>query len=410
MCAPEQNAAANRDLRKGAEHLGRDTSLLRETEARAAGGNVVDNVLALEEDVAEDVEPDARVVLDTAEAGAGAGGDGGVVDVLARHGLSDTADGDGEGGQGSTAREDVATLGVVVLSAADLGVVSLDDGRVNVDQSCASVDDGVNLIADGGARADLVAGGSEAPETLAVVDGNVGDGTSVLGGVDEAEVIGTGGVVLEGDSEELLSKRALDSVEEGLLSGGGDSVDAAESKTEKTVGVLILLELCRDRGGSLDSLGGGSHTSNSDLISVDLARRAGTIAVADLPRVATLELGGISLVVVVTSKLGRGLEVGEDPAFCLSATSSRESIWTCLQISRSGVEVKVQVGGANGDWAEIGRVVLVAGVSGLRSTGGSSSVDRLSEIRSRSQNPRVPDGKHTLARASAAFWMCEGTT
>lgn len=326
-CAPEQNAAANRDPWKGAGQLSRDTSLLRETEARAAGGNIVDNVLALEEDVAEDVEPDARVVLDTAEAGAGAGGDGGVVDVLAGHGLSDTADGDGEGRQGSTAREDVATLGVVVLSAADFGVVGLDDGSVNVDQSCASVDDGVNLIADGGARADLVAGGSEAPETLAVVDGNIGDGTSVLGGVDKAEVVGTGGVVLESDSEKLLSKRALYSVEERFLRGRGDSVDAAESKTEETVGVLVLLELSRDGGGSLDSLGGGSHTSNGDLISVDLARRAGTIAVADPPRVAALELGGISLVVVVTSKLGRGLEVGEDPAVQSLALIGRRTTW-----------------------------------------------------------------------------------
>jgi hypothetical protein len=99
MCAPEQNAAINQTCEvrgSSAGRLGRDTSLLRETEARAAGGNIVDNVLALEEDVTEDVEPDTRVILNTAEAGAGAARDRGVVDEPARHGLSNAANGDGE--------------------------------------------------------------------------------------------------------------------------------------------------------------------------------------------------------------------------------------------------------------------------------------------------------------------------
>lgn len=243
----------------------------------------MDNVLALKENVAEDVDSDVRVVLDSAEAGAGAARDRGVVDELAGHGLSDAANGDGEAGQGSTAWEDVATLGAVVLSAADLRVVGLDDSGVDIDESCAGVDDGVDGTADGCRSADLVTGSSEAPETLAVVDRDVGDGTSVLRGVNEAEVVGTGSVVLEGDSEELLSKRALDGVEECLLGGRRDSVDAAESKTEETVGVLVLSELGRDGGSSLDSLGGGGHTSDGDLISINLARCAGTIAVADLP-------------------------------------------------------------------------------------------------------------------------------
>lgn len=149
---------------------------------------------------------------------------------------------------------------------------------------------------------------------MAVVDAGVGDGTSVLGGVDETEVVGTGSVVLEVHREERLGKRRLDGVKESLLGSGGDSVDRAESETKETVSVLVLAELRRDGSGSLNGLGGGSDTSNGDLVSVDLASRAGTVTVADLPCVTALDLGVIDLVVVMASKLRRGLEGGEDPA------------------------------------------------------------------------------------------------
>ena len=243
----------------------------------------MDHVLALEEDVAEDVQAEAVVGLDAAEAGAAAGRDGSVVDELAGHGLGDAADGDGEVGQRGRAREDVAALVAVDLGAADLGVVGAGDGSVDVDQGGASVGDALDVGADGGGGADRVACGGEAPEALAVVDGGVGDGTGVLGAVDEAEVVGTGGVVLEVDGEELLGERALDGVKEGVLGSGRDGVDAAEGKTEKTVGVAVLRELRRDGRGGLDGLRGGSYASNGDLISVDLAGRTGAVTVGDPP-------------------------------------------------------------------------------------------------------------------------------
>lgn len=48
---------------------------------------------------------------------------------------------------------------------------------------------------------------------------------------------------------------------------------------------------------------------------------------------------------------------------------------TCfhLQISRSSVKVKVESGGANGDRAEVRRVVIIARVGRLRTSSGSSS-------------------------------------
>lgn len=51
----------------------------------------------------------------------------------------------------------------------------------------------------------------------------------------------------------------------------------------------------------------------------------------------------------------------------------------CLQISRSGIKVKVDSGGTNGDRAQVGRVIVVAGVSGLRAGSGSSS-DGLTDV------------------------------
>lgn len=241
----------------------------------------MDNVLALEEDVTEDSDSKVGVVLDTTEASGAAGRS--IVDVLARHRLKDATNGDGEAGKGGTAREQVSALCAVELGASDLSPVGLGDRSVDVDQCCAGVDDAVDAAADGGRSADLVAGSSKPPEALAAVDRHVGDGASVLGGVNEAEIEGTGGVVLEVDGEELLSKGALDGVEEGVLGRRRNGVDGAESETEKTVGVLVLRELGGDGSGSLDSLGGGSHTTNGDLVSIDLARGTRAITVADLP-------------------------------------------------------------------------------------------------------------------------------
>lgn len=366
MRVPPKVSVRIQSVNHKTENLNRDTSLLRESEAGGAGRNIVDNVLALEEDVTEDVEANAIVGLNSTEACAGARGERSVVDELARHGLGDAADGDGEVGQSSGAREHVATLCVVDLGTGDLGVVRLCDRGVDVDQGCAGVDDTGDATLDGCCGTDAVSGGGETPETLARIHVDVGDGAGVLCAVDETKVVGTSGVVLKVNSEELLSKAALDGVEEGLLRSWRDGVDGAEGQSEKAVGVLILAERRRHGSSSLYGLRGGSHASNGDLVSVDLAGRTRTVAVADLPGVAALDLGGIDLVVVVAGKLGGGLEGGKDPARRSLALVRRFKVQFGLQISRSGVEVKVDSGGSDGDGAKVGRVVVVAGVGGLR--------------------------------------------
>lgn len=106
----------------------------------------MDNVLALEEHVAENAEGVAVTVdetvvgLDAAEAGRAACRDRRVVDILAGHDLCDAADGNGEVGQRGAARENIAALSVVELCAGDLGVVGLDDGGLGVDKRGAGVE------------------------------------------------------------------------------------------------------------------------------------------------------------------------------------------------------------------------------------------------------------------------------
>ena len=92
------------------------------------------------------------------------------------------------------------------------------------------------------------------PEALAAVDGDVGDGACVLGGIDEAKVVSASGALLQVDGEELLLERRLDGVEESGLLLGLDGVDAAERKTEEAVIVGVLRELSRDLSGSLNCL------------------------------------------------------------------------------------------------------------------------------------------------------------
>ena len=93
-------------------------------------------------------------------------------------------------------------------------------------------------------------------------NGNVGNGTRVLGGVEETEVIGTCSTFLQIDGYDWRGKRSLDVVEERLLCSGPDCVDGAESEAEQTVGINVLSELRADGGCSLNGLSGDSSASN----------------------------------------------------------------------------------------------------------------------------------------------------
>lgn len=158
--------------------------------AEAGSSAVKDDVGGLERDVAEDVDADAGAGLDAAEAGAAAVG--GVVDVGAGDDDAGGADAEGEVGQGRAAGEHVAAGRVVVLGPRDLRPVGADDGAGEVQKGCAGVGDAVDAARLEGAAAHGVAGRAKLPETLARAHCRVCDGAGVLGGVDEAKVIGTG--------------------------------------------------------------------------------------------------------------------------------------------------------------------------------------------------------------------------
>lgn len=156
-----------------------DADLVREADPRGAR-QLVNNILALQEDIAKDAEPNTIVGLDTAEASRRASLDRGVVDVLSRDALLDAVEGEAEVGQGGRAREHVAAVGGAVGGAGHFSVVGLDDGGGEVQERGARVGDAVDGRLGLGAGADRVTREGELPPALAGVDVDVGDGARVL--------------------------------------------------------------------------------------------------------------------------------------------------------------------------------------------------------------------------------------
>jgi len=117
--------------------------LIREANARCRR-LLENNILALEENVAEDAESNARVGLNTSEARRAAVLHGCVVDVLSGDALLDAAEDESEVRESSRAREDVAAIGVAILGARDLCVVGADDRGGEVEEAGACVGDAVN--------------------------------------------------------------------------------------------------------------------------------------------------------------------------------------------------------------------------------------------------------------------------
>lgn len=99
-------------------------------------------------------------------------------------------------------------------------------------------------------------------------------------------------------------------------------------------------------------------------------------------------------------KLRRSLEGGEHPAAKELVEGWIGQHGLSLQIGRSGIEVEVHGGGTNGDRAEVGRVVFIAGVGRLGASGSSS--DRLGTCKHLCSSCATFKCRHTLARASAA--------
>ena len=93
------------------------------------------------------------------------------------------------------------------------------------------------------------------PESLAWVDGCVGDLSKELRLVDETEFVGASCGVLEICGKYGQSECWADIIEECLYLVRRDGIDAAETHTKKTVGLRVPSELGTYGGGELDGLG-----------------------------------------------------------------------------------------------------------------------------------------------------------
>ena len=212
-----------------------------------------DDEEVLKEDISEDGEANTGVGLKTTVAESV--GDWGVVDVRAWKSEGSGADLDGEVWQLGVAVEDVTAVGSAVGGARDLGVVGGEDGRAEKEERSTSVGDGGEFGGRGDTVTHTVSTNREGPEALAAVDWHVCDGTSVLGGIDETEVVRTWLALLEIGSEQRLGEGRLDSVEEGGLSDWLNGVDAAESEAKETRLGGVLGERRACGGSGLDCLG-----------------------------------------------------------------------------------------------------------------------------------------------------------
>ena len=139
-----------------------------------------DHKLALQEDIPENTEANPIITLNPTEACSTPITDGGVVHVITRYDGAIPFDCKSDGGQSSRAGEDIAAVGLGVGRSLDLGVVCGDDGVREEEEGGAGVGDSGDGRGYGVAGADGVAGGGEAPESLAVVDSGVGDVAGVF--------------------------------------------------------------------------------------------------------------------------------------------------------------------------------------------------------------------------------------
>lgn len=194
---------------------------------------------------------------------------------------------------------------------------------------------------DGATRlaANLISISSKAPESLRAVDISVGNGSLILGLVNEAEVIRTGLVVFQGDCEKRLVKLALDGVEESLLCLGLHGVDRAESQAQQTIVVLILHKLLANLLGSLNGLARGLDTADNDSVFVDITTSRALVTVGNGPG-STGKFGAVVGLVDSVSGLFRGGKLaGENPTIINVSMNNKEDRSAVLRTYRSAEPV-----------------------------------------------------------------------
>lgn len=274
------------------------------SEAKLEVVTIENNVLALEENITENAETNARVGLDTTVASTAAAS-GSIVDVVTRNDSRVATNLDSEVRKTSTAVKDVSTFGAGVLGTVNLAIVVGDDAVVEEDEGGTGVGNSGEGAAARAGVTNRVSVGSELPESLAAVDVGVDEVAGVLGGVDETKVVGTRSLVLEGNSEDGGVEAALDVVIKRLLLGGRDGVDGGEGQSEKTVVASVRGELAADFCSDFNGLGACGHAANGNSVLVDDTASRAAVSVGDFPGGAR-DLGAGAGVVGVVGTNTRG--------------------------------------------------------------------------------------------------------
>ncbi len=247
--------------------------------------------MRLEEDITKDGLSDTTVALQTTEA-ASALRRRRVVHVAPRHNGRVAFNLEGEVGKRGAAVKDVSTVGLAVGGPRDLSVVGVDEVIWEEEKGGSRVGDGGDALADCGSRANGIPAASEAPEALGVVHGGVGDVAGVFARVNVAEVVAAGLTLLQVGGEEWGIKAGLGVGEEGLHLVGGDGIDGAEGETEEAV-ALVLSEFRADGFGQFDGLARDGRPSDIDDIRVNVTAGGAAISIANAPRLATGDFGGL---------------------------------------------------------------------------------------------------------------------
>ena len=230
---------------------------------------VEDDKLRLEEDIAEDGLSDAIIALETTEA-ASALRCRRIVHVATWHNGCVAFDLESEIRKGGGAREDVSAVCLAVGGSGHFSVVGGDEVVWEEEKGGSGVGDGGDAFADCRSRTHFVSAGCEAPETLRVVHGGVGDVAGVFAGVDVAEVVAAGLTLLQVGGEEGRVEGGLGVGEEGLYLVGRDGIDRGKGEAEEAI-ALVLSEFRADRFGQFDGLASHRCTADVNDVSVDVA-------------------------------------------------------------------------------------------------------------------------------------------
>ena len=121
------------------------------------------------------------------------------------------------------------------------------------------------------------------------------DLAGIFGRIDDAELVGPGGLRIQIGGENGLAQGLHDVFGKGLLFVGVDGVDIAEPQPEQAVAVSVGDERAGDFLGELDALLVHGHAAHLDYVESNVTLGAAAVAVGDVPTTAFVVTPGRAL-------------------------------------------------------------------------------------------------------------------